>query len=146
MSEESPQQARRYGTTTDRSGYGNDLAAGPVLQYGLDETVQSLRGRPQYQNGDQTGATLLKEPDLRVVLIALKAGAGIREHDASGPISVQTLSGRVVVEIGGDRRELGAGQLLMLEPGIEHSLEALDESAILLTIGRTRYEVESKAG
>jgi quercetin dioxygenase-like cupin family protein len=36
--------------------------------------------------------------------------------------------------------ELTAGQLLAVESGIRHDVEAIEDSAFLLTIGRTTYE------
>ena len=39
-----------------------------------------------------------------------------------------------------ERVELATGQLLALEPGIPHDVEAIEDSAFLLTIGRTTYE------
>jgi quercetin dioxygenase-like cupin family protein len=36
---------------------------------------------------------------------------------------------------------LAVGQLLVLEPGIVHDVEAIEDSTFLLTIGRTMYPV-----
>jgi D-lyxose ketol-isomerase len=44
----------------------------------------------------------------------------------------------VRVEAAGRRLELEPGEVLVLEPGLEHALAALRESAILLTLAGPR--------
>lgn len=120
------------------SGGGRVLAA-PVLTFDLDRELAQLRQKAGYEAGEPTGTTLLKEPDLRIVLMVLRAGAHMIEHHASGPISVQPLEGRFLFSVADESIELGAGQMLALEPGIPHTVEALEDTAFLLTIGRTTY-------
>ena len=76
----------------------------------------------------------MKDHDLRVVLMALKAGARIPEHKANGRISVQVLSGHVRLNAAGCTSDLRPGSLLALDERTPHDVEALDESAVLLTI------------
>lgn len=129
--------------TPAASGSGDrahrDLA-GPVLTFDLKEELDGLRRRPLYGTGAPSGRTLVKEPDLRIVLMALKAGGRLEEHDASGPISVQVLEGRVRMRLRDQDVEISAGRLLTLQPDILHDVEAMEDSAFLLTIGRTYYQ------
>ena len=54
---------------------------------------------------------------------------------AAGPISVQVILGKVRIHLPDDRMEdLDPGDLLTLERCLEHDVEALEESAFLLTI------------
>jgi quercetin dioxygenase-like cupin family protein len=115
------------------------VLAAPVLTFDLRAELESLRRKPGYGAGEPTGTTLLKEPDLRIVLMALRAGGRMVEHHASGPISVQPIEGRFRFSLPDHSVELEAGQLLALEPGIAHSIEAIEDTAFLLTIGRTTY-------
>lgn len=114
--------------------------SGPLLELDLETALEELRRGDQYQNGKPSGRTLVKEPDLRVVVFAFRSGARMKEHRASGPISVQTLGGRVRLQVGERSVELTPGRLLAIEPDIPHDVEALEDSALLLTIGRTTYE------
>jgi quercetin dioxygenase-like cupin family protein len=120
--------------------HGGRALEAPVLSFSLRSEVEQLRQQPSYLKGDPSGRTLVKEPDLRIVLMALKAGARLQEHHASGPISVQAIEGRLRVRLAAESFELTAGQLLALESGIRHDVEAIEDSAFLLTIGRTKYE------
>jgi quercetin dioxygenase-like cupin family protein len=67
-------------------------------------------------------------------LIALKGGARIPEHKTNGRISVQVLSGHVRLNASGRAFNLFPGSVLSLEECAPHDLEALEESALLLTI------------
>ncbi|HZT95732.1 MAG TPA: cupin domain-containing protein [Chloroflexota bacterium] len=134
---------RSYGRTTDPAAYGDQLAAGPMLQYDVSSEAESLMAAPSYRRGEPSGKTLLKEPDLRLVLLALKAGTQMREHDASGPVAILVFRGRCRVRTEDRTFELGPGGLLTLEPDIEHDVLAVEDSVLILSIGRTRYAVES---
>jgi quercetin dioxygenase-like cupin family protein len=120
--------------------HGGPAIQAPVLSFSLRTEMEQLRQQPSYQNGDPSGRTLVKEPDLRIVLMALRAGASLKEHHASGPISIQVIEGPLRVSLPAESVELTAGQLLALESGIRHDVEAIEDSAFLLTIGRTTYE------
>lgn len=114
--------------------------AASILQFDLDGEAELLRRQDSYAQGRPTGRTLVKEPDLRIVLMTLKAGGRMEEHDASGPISIQPLDGTIRLQLPGRSVELKAGQLLMLEAGMRHDVDAVSDAAFLLTIGRTRYQ------
>src|SRR5690349_13369143 len=75
-----------------------------------------------------------KVPDLRVLLIGLRPGTHIAEHKAAGSISVQVITGHLLIRAAGRVFDLHEGQFLTLEREIPHDLEALAESAVLVTI------------
>jgi len=72
--------------------------------------------------------------DFRVVLTVLKSNARLHEHKAAGRISVQAVKGHIRMHVEGNVFDLPAGQLLALERAIAHDVEALEDSAFLLTI------------
>ena len=78
--------------------------------------------------------TLVKQSDLRAVLVALEPGGRLAEHHAPGSITVQVLVGRLRFGAAGRVVDLAAGQLLTLSGAIAHEVEATEESAFLLTI------------
>ncbi|MCC6626265.1 MAG: hypothetical protein IT340_02565 [Chloroflexi bacterium] len=88
-----------------------------------------------WQRGDDRIAkTLVKELDLRIVLIALRASGRIADHRAAGPISIQTLTGQLRLRLPGNVMDLPAGRLVSLERDVPHEVEAIEDSAFLLTI------------
>jgi quercetin dioxygenase-like cupin family protein len=78
--------------------------------------------------------TLFKKLDFRMVLISMDKGSILKEHHADGTISVQVLKGSIRFTAQGDDHGLQVNGLLTLGPSIKHKVEALEESAFLLTI------------
>jgi quercetin dioxygenase-like cupin family protein len=74
-----------------------------------------------------------REHHLRQTLVALRAGSELSEHESPGEATLQVLHGRVALVAGDDRREATEGDLMMI-PASRHSLEALEDCAVLLTV------------
>jgi quercetin dioxygenase-like cupin family protein len=108
--------------------------SGPVTVLRLLEEAQALRQEPAWQQNDRNAKTFVKEADLRLVLTTLKQGAIVKEHRAPGTATVQTLSGRIRLRLPGQSIELPAGELVVLERDLPHDVEALEESAFVITI------------
>jgi quercetin dioxygenase-like cupin family protein len=77
------------------------------------------------------------EQVLRQTLLALAAGHGLDEHESPGEATLLVLAGRVRLSAG-DARWVGAAGDLVIIPPHRHSLQALDDSAILLTVATRR--------
>lgn len=107
--------------------------ASPFLEFDLTAEVDRLHSEATWNTG-QNARTLMKYDDFRVVLTALKANAHIPEHQTNGRISVHVLSGHIRLNASGRTFDLLPGSLLALDQGVPHGVEALQESAFLLTI------------
>jgi len=77
---------------------------------------------------------LIKAERFELIRLVLPAGKKIPEHRAKAEIVVHCLDGRVLFETSGKTVELSVGQLLFLNASEPHSLEALENSSLLLTI------------
>ena len=105
------------------------------VDFDLAAIDAELRRADAYQRDGHTARTLIRERDLRVVLIVMKAGARIAEHQANDTASIHALSGHVRLTLPDRVADLPAGRLLVLERGLRHDVEAVAESAFLLTLG-----------
>jgi quercetin dioxygenase-like cupin family protein len=93
----------------------------------LDEVLKELKS-------GHTARTLVKHGSLRILLLALKAGATVPEHQTEGRVSIHALRGHVRVHAGGTAFDLPAGRLLTLDPGERHDVAGIEDSAVLVTI------------
>jgi quercetin dioxygenase-like cupin family protein len=109
--------------------------ARPLLHFNMREEIRQLRQQESWRRGTgRSSKTLVKYPDFRLVLVAMKSSTIMKEHRAEGRISIHTLIGRLRVRMGKEVVEVPAGELLALDCGIPHDVEATKESAFLLTI------------
>lgn len=111
----------------------SELTEGPHLHYDLQQQVEDLRREAYWQSG-RNSKTLAKFDDFRIVLTALQKGTLIPEHHAAGRISVQTVVGHIRMRAAGNEFDLPLGHLLVLDRGMRHDVEAIEDSAFLLTI------------
>jgi quercetin dioxygenase-like cupin family protein len=72
---------------------------------------------------------------LRQTVIALAAGRTTAEHENPGEATLVVLRGRVRLVADGDAWEGRSGDLL-ITPEARHSLEAIENSVVLLTVAK----------
>ena len=106
----------------------------PLLHLRLSEQLERLGREPTWRTSGRNAITLVKEPTLRVVLMLLGKGTRISEHQAAGSLTFHVLSGSVTFRAGARVESLGSGELVVLESTVAHEVEALEESACLLTL------------
>ncbi|WP_321869952.1 cupin domain-containing protein [Paraburkholderia tropica] len=78
--------------------------------------------------------TLIRAKQLEVIRLVLPAGKQVPEHRAPGEITVLCLEGVIRFSINGDPRTMHAGDMLLLDAGVPHALESLDDASVLVTI------------
>jgi len=76
---------------------------------------------------------LVKTDGLEAAQLFLRSGERIADHAVAGFAILHCLEGSLVVEAP-DQIQLGAGDWVYLERGRPHSLRAIEDSSLLLTI------------
>ncbi len=115
----------------------------PLLKFDLIGEVDQLRRDDSWnQAAGRSSKTLVKHPDLRIVLIAMRANTRMHEHAAAARISVHTLSGHIRLHLPQQVVELPPGHVLALDESVPHDVEATEDSAFLLTLS---WPPEAKA-
>lgn len=105
----------------------------PHLHFDLKAEVARLC-KTEAQAG-HTSRTLMKAPDLRVVLVTAKKGAVLAEHRADGSVTILAVAGSIRLKLEDTNVELKPGELLALDRALRHDVEALTDCAFLVTIG-----------
>jgi len=82
---------------------------------------------------EQTKA-IVKTDEMELVRLVLTAGKEIPTHKVSGPIVVHCIKGEIEFTAMGAKQVLTAGQLLHLTPDDPHSVKAIEDSVVLVTI------------
>lgn len=111
--------------------------AATYLELALTSEIEQLHRAPEWNTG-RNAKTLIKYDDLRVVLLALRAQTRIPDHRTDGRISIQTVRGHLRIRADGRTFNLPMGGLLALDGGLVHDVEAVEDSALLLTIAWPR--------
>lgn len=106
----------------------------PLMTFDIPAEIAGMRASEQWKTSRRGAKTLAKNADVRIVLVGLSKGLAIHEHRAEGPITVSVAEGRIHFKVGGEERILARGALLTLGSGITHQLEALEDSAFVVTV------------
>lgn len=104
-----------------------------LAHFDLPREISDSEQKKPWQAG-HFAKTLFKKHDFRVVLIAMETAARMKEHHADGTLSVQVLKGHIRLNTPIKSYDLSVGGLLTLAAAVKHDVEALQDSAFLLTI------------
>jgi quercetin dioxygenase-like cupin family protein len=105
------------------------------VTFDLEKVIAELRGEERYKRDGHVARTLVRTPDLRLVVMVLRAGASIAEHRASVTTSVHVVQGQIRMNLPDGPVELTEGRLLILAADLPHDVHADLDSAFLLTLG-----------
>jgi quercetin dioxygenase-like cupin family protein len=126
---------RQPGETSGSTQRPARRLAASSLDFDLAVELALLKQEPSWVRGDRNARTLVEAPGLRLTLTVLRLGTRIREHRTDGWVCIETTRGHLRVQAGEREVDLPAGHLVVLDRGVPHDVEAVeDESAFLLTI------------
>jgi quercetin dioxygenase-like cupin family protein len=78
---------------------------------------------------------LVKNDSFEAIRMAIPRGHEVcRHHQVEGPITVQCLTGEIAFTSNGNTRSVRAGHWLFLPGGVPHSITAVEDSLVLLTM------------
>jgi quercetin dioxygenase-like cupin family protein len=106
---------------------------GKMVSLNIMDEVSRLKSKPEWSSANRLSVSLVKDDALNILLMVLKKGARLGEHRTKGPIAIQVLAGLVRLSAGSGRAEISSGNIAALDREVVHELEALEESAVLLT-------------
>jgi quercetin dioxygenase-like cupin family protein len=117
----------------EKAGQALRPASGGFAMIDVGAEAKRLKSKLDASGGDREATSLVKDYGLNVMLMLLRRGARLHEHHTKGPLTVQVLSGRVKFAAAGVPHEIASGTIFALDREVAHSVEALEDSALLLT-------------
>jgi quercetin dioxygenase-like cupin family protein len=120
-----------------------DRFASPTQFLDLAAAATALRTEPHAAVAGHRQVTVARHGPVTVILFAFEPNGLLKEHHADGEVLLQVLRGRLQVTADEDRHTLGPGTLLVLAPGVPHSVRALEAADMLLTVHR--LPIDSRA-
>jgi quercetin dioxygenase-like cupin family protein len=106
---------------------------GDVLVRHLKEDERTIDQALLARHG-RSARTLVKQGVLRITIIALAPGGDMETHSTSGPVSMHVVEGEIIFSALGREYVAQAGDVLVMAPGVEHSLRSAVGGVFLLTV------------
>ena len=113
----------------------NFLSGRKIISISIADEVKRVLASGKWASVDRHAEPLIKGEGINVALVTLKNGARLDEHRTKAPITVQVIAGKIVLVAEGERTELNPGSMVALDREIPHAVEALSDSAFILTVG-----------
>ena len=107
--------------------------SGPILEFDLPAAVMQLKQESNW-SGHRNARILVKHRDCRVVLMDLEPGANLVRHQTRGTVVIQVVSGHIKVRVFNEVFDVPVAHVISLDPHLSHDVEALEETALLITI------------
>jgi len=106
----------------------------PLSTFDLRALVRQIKNEEAWRKGERSTTPLFKTERMRVMLLALRAGTSRSSHRTDGPITVQVIEGRIRFSAESQTVTLTEGQMLSLQAGLPHAVDAPEDSVFLLTV------------
>ncbi len=106
----------------------------PTMTFDIPKELREMKNGEQWRVSHRGAKTLVKNDAVRMVLVGLAKGMRLDEHKAEGAITVSVAEGSLRFTASGEDTVLSTGALLTLAGGIPHAVEALEDSAFVVTV------------
>ena len=106
----------------------------PMMAFAIAEEISKIKADQRSANQGKRSVVLAKNEHVSIVLAVLARDEVLQAHETEGQITVTVVQGAIRFDALNEGVRLTAGGLLTLRPGIRHSVEALEDSAFLITV------------
>jgi quercetin dioxygenase-like cupin family protein len=102
----------------------------------LARSAETLRGEPHRATRGHRQTALFARDPVTMALFTFDAGAELDEHVANGLVTIHLIEGELTVRTAENTHALGPNHVVVLDPGVRHSVHATRPSTMLLTVHR----------
>jgi quercetin dioxygenase-like cupin family protein len=113
---------------------GDRVIDASYLYINIPSHIEQLKKEKAWKMNDRNGITIFKTESLALVLTGLHAGATIKDNCINGLVVLQPIEGKIRVNTVDGDLEMNPKDILTLRPNVAHSIEALTDAVILLSI------------
>ena len=99
----------------------------------INEYTQQIRDENAWHKNDRNGITVYKTDQLTMVIVGLHPKAILKNNVVDGIVTLQVMQGSIRVTTPDGDVEVKQNQLITFQRCIDHSIESLEESVLLLT-------------
>ena len=112
---------------------GERVLDAPYLFADLQEYIRLLKYESFPENNDRKGITIFKSDEITIVLSVFLAGAIMDNVNVNGYMTLQVIEGQAKIITREGDKELGPNGMVIFHPGVEHSIQGIDDSIIMIT-------------
>lgn len=94
--------------------------------------IHKVHEMASFDNEKFSPKVLMNRPGYRLVLLNLRRCQSVPEHATKEMVTVYAISGHITFSEAGTPFELRSGEVLFIEGGIPHSLQAHEDSTLLV--------------
>lgn len=113
---------------------GSRVLNAQMVEMNLNKFIEQVKNEITWAESDRNSVTIFKSDTMRIVLMGLHENAELKAHKANGVISIQVLEGRINFITEEQTAGMEKGQMIALQENITHSVFALADSFLLLTL------------
>ena len=114
-----------------------DLNEPMTKAFPLMSMAEKLIAEANAATSGRASLTLAHGSEMTLVLVALKAGTTLEDHQAPAAATVITLSGDIIFTTSGEKITLEQGEAVTFTADVLHAVYASEDSAFLIVIGGT---------
>ena len=118
----------------DRETRHRRLDEGVVHVFSARELGGALQDEPEYQRSGHTGLTLMKTPELRVLVEVAETGIVLARHAVHGPATLYLVEGELAIETADGRYSAGPGDMVVLPRDEDREIICRKRSVFLLAL------------
>lgn len=120
--------------STPQRPEGNRLVDAALVEMDLSAFIGQIKAETTWVDSNHNSITIFKTDSMRIVLMGLHENAEVKPHTENGVISIQVLEGKVNFVTDKQTVTIEKGKIIALHDNMLHSLQALSESFLLLTL------------
>ena len=111
---------------------GDRVIDAPFVFLDIPAFIHQIKKEKAWKENDRNGITIFKSNGITMVVTALQEGAKIADNRMDDFLVLQLLDGKAMISTVEGEFEIKKKQATTFHPGVSHSIEALEETILLL--------------